>query len=525
MRTALAGARRSRFASTPGQRSAATTLPAPVEGLDSETPVAELPQTRAIQLDNFIPRGTGLEMRKGSVEHVTGLPAAIESLLVYNSGATSTMFAASGTGIYDVTSAGAVGSAVQSGLSNARWQGVNFQTAGGTFLWICNGVDNPRHWNGSAWATPSLTITTYTDNDISYVCESKQRLFFVFKNTLTFGYLPVDSVAGTVSNYGLGSVFGRGGRLVAIGTFTQDGGAGPDDYTAFLTSEGELAIFSGVNPGSSTEWSLVGRWHVGEPIGDRPLVQMDGDLGIITRNGLAPASYVMSGGSDTPRYYSGRISTIWRDLFAASQNAVSTVSNGWHALDYAAGDMLIVNMPTTQTTAVQLVQHAQTGGWTRFTGWNAGAFAIMGGALYYGDLTSKIWRADVGYNDSGTDIEGVIQTPWTSLGTRGGVKHMRMARIVCTTETQASLALVARGDYRSVPSLPAVAAGAVSNALIWGTGTWGDYLWGGEDLATRSWRSLSGQGTVMSFLMRARTNLTPFEINGLDLIYEQGGPV
>jgi hypothetical protein len=149
----------------------------------------------------------------------------------------------------------------------------------------------------------------------------------------------------------------------------------------------------------------------------------------------------------------------------------------------------------------------------------------MGGALYYGDLTSKIWRADIGYNDNGTDIEGVIQTPWTSLGTRGGVKHMRMARVVCTTETQASLALVARGDYRSVPSLPAVAAGAVSNALIWGTGTWGDYLWGGEDLATRSWRSLSGTGTVMSFLMRARTNLTPFEINGLDLIYEQGGPV
>jgi hypothetical protein len=56
---------------------------------------------------------------------------------------------------------------------------------------------------------------------------------------------------------------------------------------------------------------------------------------------------------------------------------------------------------------------------------------------------------------------GSYTTPcFMPVGTRGAIKHMRMARVVCTTETQASLALVARGDYRSVPSLPAVAAGA-----------------------------------------------------------------
>ena len=83
--------------------------------------------------------------------------------------------------------------------------------------------------------------------------------------------LSVQSVAGTVANFPLGAVFGRGGRLVAGGTLTHDGGSGPDDYTVFVTSEGEVAVYAGSNPGNADEWAKVGCWFVGEPVGDRPL--------------------------------------------------------------------------------------------------------------------------------------------------------------------------------------------------------------------------------------------------------------
>lgn len=521
MRRALAGDRGLRMGNTPAQVSQYTTLPAPVEGLDSETPVAELPLTRAIVMDNWIPKGVSLEMRKGHTSHATGLGANVEALLVYNSGTASQMFGCAGSNIYNVSSSGAVGAAVQTGLTSARWKGVNFTTSGGSFLWICNGADDPRHWNGTTWATPALTITGFTDNDITYVCESKQRLFFCFKNSLTFGYLPVDSVAGTVSNFSLGSVFGRGGRLVAIGTMTQDGGAGPDDYTVFLTNQGEVAIYQGTNPGSSTDWSLVGRWYVGEPKGDTPLVELDGDLGVITVNGVVPISQVFSGHEvvEPPRFLTARISTLFRD------QAATGAANGWQGIYYPAGDLLVINTPVSATVSYQFVRHQITGGWTRFTGLNASCWAVFGGALYFGGLTGTVWKADNGYADNGADITGVLQTAWTSLSDRGRQKRMSMARPIVTTETGAAVALLARVDYRSAPALPAVTTGTLSGALIWGTGSWGSGLWGGEDIATRQWRSISGIGSTVSIVMQAKSNQSRFALNGIDLIYEVGGPI
>jgi hypothetical protein len=42
-----------------------------------------------------------------------------------------------------------------------------------------------------------------------------------------------------------------------------------DDYAAFITSEGQVAVYSGADPASSTTWSLVGVFDIGAPIGRR----------------------------------------------------------------------------------------------------------------------------------------------------------------------------------------------------------------------------------------------------------------
>ncbi len=497
------------------------TLPAPVEGLDSETPVAELPPTRAIVLDNWVPKGVALEMRRGSVNHVTGGTGPVEALLAWNGPSGSKLWAAIGGGLYDVTSAGSLPSAAVSGLTNARWKGVNITTSGGAFLWICNGADAPRHYNGSSWSTPSLTVTTFTAADINYVCESKQRLFFCFKNSLTFGYLPVDSIAGTVSNFSLGSVFGRGGRLIAIGTFTNDGGSGPDDYTVFLTSEGEVAIYAGSNPGDATDWGLVGRWYVGKPKGDTPIVDLDGDLGVITVNGVVPVAQVFSGHQvvEPPRYLTARISSLFRD------QAATGAADGWSGIYHPAGDLLIINCPVSANISVQYVRHQITGGWTRFTGWNAASWVVFGGELYYGGLDGTVVRADTGYADRGADVTGLLQTAWTSLGSRGVVKRLLMARPVITTDTGAAVSLVARTDYQATPFLPALSAPTLTDALVWGSGVWGVNRWGGRDLGTRQWRTVSGVGHVASLVMQAASRQSQFALNGIDLVFEVGGPV
>ena len=112
----------------------------------------------------------------------------------------------------------------------------------------------PRHFNGTSWATPS--ISGVTGSTIVNVTAHKTRLFFVLINSLKFGYLPVASVAGTVATFDLASIAQKGGSLQAIGTWTRDGGDGSDDLAVFLTSEGEAIVYAGTNPGSADAWNL-----------------------------------------------------------------------------------------------------------------------------------------------------------------------------------------------------------------------------------------------------------------------------
>lgn len=523
MRRALVGSRGPRMARLPTRVSESTSLPAPTEGWDTESPVAELPQTRAVVFDNWVPKGIALAIRKGFETHVSGIASAVETLMPYEIGATSQMFAAAGSSIYNVTTPGAVGAAVVTGLTSARFSFTNFTTPGGSFLWICNGVDDPRHWNGSAWAIPALTVSTFVDNDIFYVFESKQRLFLLFKNSLTFGYLPVESVAGTVSNFNLGSVFKLGGKLVAGGTFSYDSGAGPDDFTVFLTSEGEVAVYQGSDPNTAADWVLVGNFYIGDPVGDRPIVDLRGDLGIITRDDVVQISRAFRNFISEEKgvaYLMARIATPWKAATGAG-----VAFNGWEGALYPGGNLLIINAPSSNSEAVQFVQHLVTGGWARFTGWNFETFEIFNGRLYAGGSAGNVFLCDENFDDNGSDITAALQTAWTALGSRGVVKTMKMWRPIVTTETGAAVRGVARTNYRQTPALGAFPATTLTGALVWGTGLWGTGLWGGADAGARSWRSLSGIGHAVSIVMEAKSHQSQFELNGIDLVYEIGGLV
>lgn len=521
MRQALARPTPPRARQRPLATSRIAFLAAPTQGWDTETPISELPQERARTLDNWLPDGVAVRIRKGIDEHATGLGAAVETLMPYNAGATQTLFGAAGTSVYDVTSAGAVGAAVLTSMGNARFSHVNFTTSGGSYLWICNGSADPRHWNGSAWAVPALSVTTYTDNDIFYVWESKQRLFFLFKNSMTFGYLPADSVAGTVSNFALGSVFQFGGRLVAGFKLSRDAGDGLDDYTGFLTSEGEVAIYQGSNPASADEWARVGTYYCGEPIGDRPIVVLGGDIGIITVNGLVSVLGLMAGTLNAPlgrsAYVTERISTAWRAAVAVGRSR-----SGWEGLIVPSEGLLLLNAPDDEETSVQFVRHQATGAPCRFIGWNFMTFEVFDESVYAGGIDGAVYKCFVGYNDNGIDITASHDTAWTGLGSPL-TKTAKEARALLTSATSASIRMVARTDFRDAPPLGAWPAATITNALIWGSGDWGEKLWGGEDYTTRQWRAVSGEGHNLSLVVQARTSLSQLSVNGYQLTYELGG--
>ncbi len=138
--------------------------------------------------------------------------------------------------------------------------------------------------------TINYFITGKNSNTFAYVNLFKERLYFVEKNSLSFWYLPVDSINGAVSEFPLGGIFKNGGYLQAMGTWTIDAGYGVDDLAVFVTSNGEVAVYKGSDPSDPTDWALIGIWNIGQTFARKCVFKYGGDILLLTQQGLVPLS-------------------------------------------------------------------------------------------------------------------------------------------------------------------------------------------------------------------------------------------
>jgi hypothetical protein len=173
-----------------------------------------------------------------------------------------------------------------------------------------------------------------------------------------------------------------GGKLLAMGSWTRDGGTGPDDYAVFISTTGECIIYAGTDPSSSTTSALVGIYTIPEPIGRRCLIPAGGDLGVLTSQGLVPLSRIlgMTQGAAKRVSFTDKISGQFR-----AQYQTTGTQFGWQCLEYPKENLVVINVPIAErTTQHQYVMNINTGAWCRFTGINAGCWALLGDSLYFG---------------------------------------------------------------------------------------------------------------------------------------------
>jgi predicted amino acid-binding ACT domain protein len=274
-------------------------LPAPTGGWNARDGLTAMQPLEAVTLTNWFPATTECALRNGYTKHATGITGQVETLMAYSGAATDKLFAIAGTSVYDVTSSGAVGAAVVTGLSNARWGYCNIATSGGNYLSMANGVDAPRNYDGSTWTTPTITGVTATtlQNPILYA----ERQFFIQKNTLKVWYLGVDSIAGAAAAVDIAPFMNRGGYIVAHGTWTIDAGTGVNDHYVIMTNRGQVIVYQGIDPTDPNNWSMVGVWDIGAPIGPRALYKYAGDMLIIAQDGVVPLSGALQSSRVQPR--------------------------------------------------------------------------------------------------------------------------------------------------------------------------------------------------------------------------------
>lgn len=503
------------------QRATPASLPAPVGGWNARDPLAAMPPEDAIVLENWFPKAADVELRPGCEQWASGFVAEPKALMAWNGPTSRKLFASTATGIYDVTSATAIGASVST-VTTGYVQSANFNVAGGSYLIVVNGQDKLKLYNGTTWqdidgvSVPAITGLATTS--LQNVAVLKKRLWFVQKNSMSAWYLPTAAIGGALAEFPLGQVFGRGGHLVAIGNWTIDGGDGSDDYGVFMSSEGEVAVYKGTDPASAATWQLVGVYYIGEPLGNNCFCKYGGDLLILCQNGLFPLSRALQ--STTV----DRSSALTAKIDTAFTEAATLYGGnpGWQAIAFPQGSLVLVNVPVTDGYTEQYVMNSITGAWCKFTGWFATAWEVFDKQLYFASdtKTAKAWS---GRSDFGAAVVGRAQQAYSYFKARSRQKHFKLVRPVVTLDGNVTLRIGMDTDY-AVSEFTSLTTAAPLVGYVWDTARWDQITWAPGNETKREWATIFAKECYAAALrLQCSTTSVNLKWTATDFVYETGG--
>lgn len=477
------------------QKARVHSLPAPVGGWNARDSRDGMAETDAVELNNWFPDTGEVRLRKGYTEHASGLGGNVETLAEYHAGSTRKFLAAANGKMWDITD-GDTPSSLKTGFSNNRWQWAAFQGE----LGFVNGQDAPQEFDGSSLSDMTISGSGLTVSNLIGINVFKSRTYFWEDNSQDFWYSAVNALGGTLTKFPLSRVGHFGGNLVCMGTWSRDAGDGMDDLAVFVMSSGEIIVYQGSDPGSADAWSLIGVFQIGAPLATRGVVKFGGDLLVMTKDGYFPLSQAIQGRVSNKSAVSDKIRGAVVE--AAEQHGNNY---GWEPILYPAGKKLIFNVPVaTNTTYVQHVMNTVTGAWCKFTGINARTWGIYNDQLYFGG-NGKVFLADNGSSDDGSDIKGDGWPAYTYLGNRGQRKRITMGQVVISADGDLTVSTKSDTDFRE-PIPPFNSSTFDAEGAEWNEAEWNIAEWVGGDNIINDWKLITGIGYNVSMRVRVSVN-------------------
>lgn len=496
----------------------ATTLAAPIGGINARDSIANMDPTDAIELINFFPSTLGCQVRKGNAIHSYGYPAAVQTLANHQLATNASyLYAFSGGNMYDATPGGAVGAAMLSGLSNDQWQWVDFPTTGGVYWLGVNGADNPIlvdpskavHRLVAGNGTDAYTIANVDPKTFTSVTVHQKRLWFTALNTTICYYLPPAQMWGAASMNDFGPLFKKGGNSLVQLAWTVDAGDGPDDRLVTISSAGEVAVYSGTDPSSLATWGLNGVFFIGRPIGIRCATKFGGDVAVLCDQGLASLNAVLTSTTVNTRtsFFSDKIQNLisneifsWSDYF------------GWQPFVYPQQNMLILNVPDgNYPDGLQIVMNTITGAWTKFEGMQALNWVNRLKDIYYGASDKTVRQGLSGFMDNfdtyhgvvGTDIDCICLTAFNYFSNPGAEKNYTLVRPNFLGINKPSLSVQANMQFDT--GLPPDPPPAINtDSPFWDTAHWDVNLWTGDNRSFNDWYGVLGIGYAASLALKLK---------------------
>lgn len=494
----------------------------PVGGWNARDALAEMAPQDAVTLENWFPRPSYCEFRGGYSSHATGMSGNGKTLMTYNKITGSNEFyCATASGIYNVSSAGAVGASVLA-RTNGKHQWIMMGNGTNNYLIACNGVDKPAYYDGTTWTAVDggtvPAITGVTSTTLISPMQYQGRLFFIQVNTLSVWYTTAGAIGGAFTQFDFSAQFKRGGYLMAICNWTRDAGDGQDDVFVAVSSEGEAVIYQGNNPSSATTWVKIGTFYVGRPLGRRCMTQLGGDVLLLTENGVFELSKALqSVAIDYKLALSDKIVNAFTDA-ARSYSSIF----GWESIIYPAYSALIVNVPWAEDgTHEQYVMNTITKSWCKFNSWNAEDFGIFNGELYFTSGTA-VYKAWTGTSDNSANITFYGKQAFNNFGDmnlKKVVMYMPMLSVNGNIQYLTDVDMDFEDDTISGTATYTVVSGAVWDVDLWDVGYWASGL-----EVVKQWSSpAEWEGVWVAPKLKISSTMLTGQWMANQLLYEPGG--
>jgi hypothetical protein len=269
-----------------GQKARQHIFPAPVDGLNTRDPQQSLPASEASKLVNWIPTEEGLISRRGRQVFASATVGELGTIHTWDAGtATSQLLVADNSIVYRILSATGSFATIGTGFNSRSWHG---KMAGGNLYIASNSnSDRPQQWDGATltavtWNASTTGTQALTPERLCGFHVFKQRGYWWDRESLNFWYgASADVVAVNVERFPLETIAQHGGFIVSINSYTQDGGAGPEDFLVITTSKGEVLIYQGTAP-NAADWAIVGRYRIPEPVSKRAFLEQSGKILVLT---------------------------------------------------------------------------------------------------------------------------------------------------------------------------------------------------------------------------------------------------
>jgi len=398
-------------------------VPPPIDGLNLIAPPTEIKATEARQLDNYFIYDYGITQGSGIQGVETYSAGNIGMIYTYDVGNRGCLIAA-GQKLYSISSP--TGSKTDrtnaTAVSSNAWIACQFNNK----VVLVNGADTPRVWNGTAASVSDFTGTGsgMVYQNLKMPLGYKGRLYLMEENATYFWYGPLGfagDAGGTWTQVDVGSFFESGGYILQMFTWTVNQGLSNEDLLVIISSRGEILIYQGDYPGSST-WGLLARGKIPAPVNTQSFVKVSNDVYIRTQRGLIPISSVIQNQQRSDSYYS-----LSRKIKDELYNGA-----GWPVISDQRPFLFVID----QSTYYVYVLNYERGAWSRLT-FLDDADGLEQIAVFQDQLMlsrgADLYRYDLAGSPSSA-VSYVWKTPFFDFG-KSLVKESKLIRVLGSVNT------------------------------------------------------------------------------------------